>query len=97
MARRDLVSEYFNEPIFYGGLICTRAEAIADMEAQGLNQRCIDRWMFGAESAPVGTALVVDEGENYDGEVWGPIGVTPAARGEGENESIAHYFEAAVA
>lgn len=97
MARRDLVSDYFNEAIFYGGLICTRIEAIRDMEEQGLNQRCIDRWMQGAELAPMPIALVVDEGDNYDGEVWEPVGVTPAARGEGKNESIAHYFAGAAA
>jgi|GEM_PF-6311788 len=92
MAGRDLVSEYFNEPILYGGLICTRAEAIADMEVQGMSKRCIDRWMFGAETAPDPAILVVDEGDNCS--AWEPIGVTPAARGEGKSESIAHYFEA---
>lgn len=95
MARRDLVSDYFNEPIFYGGLICTRIEAIRDMEEQGLNQACIDRWMQGAERAPEPAVVMVDEGDNC--EAWEPIGVTPAAQGEGKNESIAHYFEAALA
>ncbi len=70
MARRDLVSDYFNEPIFYGGLICTRAEAIGDMEAQGLNQRCIDRWMQGAESAP-SEAVVAIGPDEYPGEILG--------------------------
>ena len=89
--RRDLVSDYFNEPIFYGGLICTRVEAIRDMEEQGLNQQCIDRYLQGNASTPFPPEEVPD---GYDGPVAYPIGITPAARGEGPNESIAHYFVA---
>ena len=97
MARRDLVSDYFNEPIFYGGLLCTRAEAIRDMEEQGLNQRCIDRWMFGAELAPAEAVVVIGADDYPGGELWEPIGITPAALGEGNNESIAHYFDGVAA
>ena len=94
-SKRNLVSEYFNEPIFYGGLICTRAEAIKDMEEQGLDQRCIDRWMHGAQLAP-SPAVVFDGHDEYPGgELWEPVGVTPAVTGEGKTESIAHYFEPA--
>lgn len=90
--RRDLVSEDFNEPIFYGGLICTRAEAIADMEGQGMSQPCIDRWMQGAELAPAEPAVVIGTDEYPGGELWEPVGVTTAAAGEGKNQSIAHFF-----
>lgn len=97
--QRDLVSEYFNEPIFYGGLICTRIEAIRYMEEIELPERCIDRYMMGATlAADLGAdepALVFDDGDDYPGEIWGPIGVTPAAKGEGKPEGIAHYFEGA--
>ena len=96
MSGRNLVSDYFNEPIFYGGLICTRAEAISDMEDQGLPQRCIDRYLQGNASAPPQATVVIGADE-YPGEIWEPIGITPAARGEGKNESIAHYFEGAAA
>jgi len=89
-SQRSVVSDFFNEPIFYGGLICTRAEAMRDMEGQGMDQRCIDRWMQGAQLAPEPSILVVG-GEEY--ETWDAIGVTPAARGEGPDESVAHYFE----
>lgn len=96
---RDLVAEYFNEPILYGGLICTRAEAIGDMQEQGLPERCIDRYMSGVTPlAEMSGPTVVVGADEYPGEIWGPIGITAAARGEGPNEkSIAHYFEAALA
>ena len=91
-AKRTVVSDFFNEPILYGGLICTRTEAMQDMEEQGMDQRCIDRWMQGAQLAPEPSVMVVGS-EEY--ETWDAIGVTPAARGVGPNESVAHYFEAA--
>jgi hypothetical protein len=89
-AKRSVVTDFFNEPIFYGGLICTRAEAMRDMEEQGMDQRCIDRWMQGAQLAPEPSVMVVG-GEEF--ETRDAIGVTPAARGLGPNESVAHYFE----
>ena len=88
-AAHSSATDFFNEPIFYGGLICTRSEAIGDMEEQGMNQRCIDRWMQGAQLAPEPSVLVFG-GEEY--ETWDAIGVTPAARGNGPTESVAHYF-----
>jgi hypothetical protein len=87
-----LVSEFFNEPIVYGGLICTRIEAMRDMEEQGIDQRRIDRWMQGAQLAPDPSVLVIG-GEEF--VTWDAIGVTPAARGEGPNGSVAHYFDVA--
>lgn len=94
--RPDRVSEFFNEPIFYGGLICTRIEAINDMRAQGMSEVCIDRWVQGAQLAPLPTALFFDDGDDFDAETWETIGVTPAAAGKGKNQpSIAHYFEVA--
>lgn len=72
-----LVDDYFNEPIFYGGAICTRAEAIADMEESGLDQRSIDRWLQGAELAAergLGLPFTGDE----SGE-WEPVGITAKA------------------
>jgi hypothetical protein len=89
-AQRNAASDFFNEPIFYGGLICTRTEAMQDMEEQGMNQRCIDRWMQGAQLAPEPSVLVVG-GEEFVS--WDAIAVTPAARGVGANEPVAHYFE----
>jgi hypothetical protein len=88
--KRNVVSDFFNEPIFYGGLICTRVEAMRDMESQGMSQVCIDRWMQGAQLAPEPSVMVIGD-EEY--ETWDAIGVTPAARGVGPNGSVAHYFE----
>ena len=53
-ATRDstsFVDRYFNEIIDYGGLPCTRAEAILDMQQMGLTQPMIDRWLQGNELA----------------------------------------------
>ena len=45
------ISSYLTEIIDYGGELCTRAEAIADMQRMGLPQGCIDRWLQGYELA----------------------------------------------
>ena len=53
-ASRDstsFVDRYLNEIIDYGGLPCTRAEAILDMQQMGLTQPMIDRWLQGNELA----------------------------------------------
>ena len=41
----------YYELIDYGGIPCTRAEAILDMQRLGLDQPCIDRWLQGNELA----------------------------------------------
>ena len=48
---RNFVSRYLNELIDYGGIPCTRAEAILDMQQIGLTQPEIDRWLQGNEHA----------------------------------------------
>ncbi len=50
MATRPMrANKYLDELISYGGIPCTRAEAILDMQAMGLDQPCIDRWLQGYE------------------------------------------------
>ena len=48
---QTFVSRYLDEIIDYGGLPCTRAEAILDMQQMGLTQPEIDRWLQGNELA----------------------------------------------
>jgi hypothetical protein len=45
------LDKYLNELIDYGGVAATRAEVIRDMQAQGTDQSCIDRWLQGYECA----------------------------------------------
>ncbi len=54
LARRDsarFIDRYFNEIIDYGGLPCTRGEAVLDMQRMGLTQPMIDRWLQRYELA----------------------------------------------
>jgi len=44
-------NNYLDELISYGGIACTRAEAILDMQRLGVDQPCIDRWLQGHELA----------------------------------------------
>ena len=45
------IDRYLNEIIDYGGIPCTRAEAILHMQSIGMDQPCIDRWLQGQELA----------------------------------------------
>ena len=45
------IDRYLGEFIDYGGELCTRAEAIQDMQQMGLPQPAIDRWLQGSEFA----------------------------------------------
>jgi hypothetical protein len=47
--RRNFMDEYLGEIITYGGVPYTRGAVIADMQSQGLDQACIDRWLQGQE------------------------------------------------
>ena len=48
---RRFIDRYLNEIIDYGGEPFTRAEAILHMQALGLSQPEIDRWLQGNELA----------------------------------------------
>ncbi len=48
---RRFIDKYLNEIIDYGGEPYTRAEVILDMQARGIDQPCIDRWLQGYEHA----------------------------------------------
>ncbi len=53
-AKRDstrFIDLYLNEIVDYGGMPCTRAEAILDMQRIGSTQGEIDRWLQGHELA----------------------------------------------
>lgn len=45
------IDKYLNEVLDYGGEPHTRAEIIIDMQSQGIDQPCIDRWLQGYEHA----------------------------------------------
>jgi len=46
---RVTANRYLSEVIDYGGILCTRPEAILDMQSMGLTQVDIDRWLQGYE------------------------------------------------
>lgn len=44
---RDIMREYLEEPIDFGGEVMARGAAIKAMEADGLDPRAISAWMMG--------------------------------------------------
>ena len=48
-APKTFVDRYFEERLEYGGELWTRAEIVHDLRRVGTPERCIDRWLQGAE------------------------------------------------
>jgi hypothetical protein len=51
MPKKNLVDRYLSEVISYGGNPYTRGAVIAEMQSEGVDQACIDRWLQGQELA----------------------------------------------
>jgi hypothetical protein len=49
--KRNYLDEYLSEIISYGGIPYTRGAVIAEMQSEGIEQVCIDRWLQGQEFA----------------------------------------------
>jgi hypothetical protein len=55
---RDLVSEYFNALMRYGGLACTRLEIIQDLNAKGIKEGpAWFRWLDERNELPPDSTL----------------------------------------
>lgn len=46
---KTFVDRYFEERLDYGGELWTRSDIIRDLRRLGTPERCIDRWLQGAE------------------------------------------------
>lgn len=47
--RNRLIDRCMHEVVLYGGELWTREEIIRDLKRQGLDVRCIDRYLQGSE------------------------------------------------